>query len=194
MGLTKTTAPSTEPLTTAEAKTHLRIDTGDEDALIDTLIMTARRMSESYTSRQLLTATYELKCNDFPGGYGVIRLPRTPLGSVTSITYVDTSGASQTLSTDVYEVLSDDVSATVVLKPGQTWPSVQSEKYEAVTVTFTAGYGAASDVPASVKNAMKLLIGHLFENREAVNVGNIVTEMPLAVSSLLDTVAVPKVV
>ena len=189
--LTQTTAPSIEPITLTEAKAHLRIDSSTEDALISGLIAAARRMAEAYTQRQLITATYTMKMDDFPYGEGVIYIPRTPLGSVTSITYVDANGSTQTLSTDVYEVLKNDVNACAVLKPGQLWPSVRTEKYEAVTVTFTAGYGSATtDIPAAVRSAMYLIIGNLFENREGVVIGTNSSTLPMGVTSLLDTASV----
>lgn len=168
MGLTQTVAPAAEPVTAAEAKLHLKVDFDDDDALITAMIEAGRIMAEAYTQRQLITATYTLTANDFPGGYGIINLPRTPLGAVSSISYEDTAGDTQTLSTDVYEAINSDTCAYVVLKPGQVWPSVQSDKYEAVTVTFTAGYGAAStDVPDAVRVGILQLIGDMYENREA---------------------------
>lgn len=194
MGLTQTVAPTVEPVTLPQAKTHLRIDTDDENSLINSLIVTARRMAEAYTSRQLITATYTLDMNDFPDGsyfergYGVILLPRTPLGSVSGITYVDTGGTTQTLATTVYETISDDITAKVVLKPSQVWPSVQSDKYNAVTVTFTAGYGAAAtNVPESVQSGMLILIAELFENRDVT-----IEDNPM-IAALFDTVSALKV-
>lgn len=186
--LEQTVAPTIEPITTAEAKMHLRVDSSAEDTLIDALITTAREMAESHTGRQFITATYELKIDDFPDEGGDIYIPRTPLITLTSIEYVDTSGTTQTLSTTIYDVLSDDTQACVVLKPSKAWPITQSMKRHAVTVTFNAGYGAAaSAVPKSAHSAMLLIIGNLFENREAVVTGTIATALPLGVRSLLDS-------
>lgn len=194
MGLMQTVAPTKLPLTLDEAKAHLKVDFDDEDALITSLIKSTRQMVEAYTMRQLITATFTLTLCDFPGGWGIIELPRTPAQSISSITYYDGDGTSTTLSTDYYELVKNDTVAWAVLKPGQSWPSVQSDKFEAVTVTFVAGYGDnPTSVPEPVRSAMLLLIGHLYEHREAVNVGNIVTEMPLTVAALLDTVAIRKV-
>lgn len=189
--LKQTSGPGAEPITLAEAKAHLRISGTDENDLITALIQAAREMAETYTKRQLITATYTAKYKDFPDLEGSIQIPRTPLQSVSSITYVDNQGSTQTLSTDVYEVLEDDTEAYVVLKPLQSWPEVQAERKQAVTVTFVAGYGnAGSDVPAAARSAMLMLIGHLFENRESVNVGNITSKMPLATEILLDSISV----
>lgn len=189
--LKKTSGPGAEPITLAEAKAHLRISGTDENDLINGLIQAAREMAETYTKRQLITATYAAKYRDFPDSEGSIQIPRTPLQSVSSITYVDNQGSTQTLSTDVYEVLDDDVEAWIVLKPLQSWPEVQAERKQAVTVTFVAGYGnAGSDVPAAAKSAMLMLLGHLFENRESVAVGTISGKMPLATEILLDSIRV----
>lgn len=186
MGLTQTSAPATEPVTRAEAKLHLKVDFTDDDDLIDGLIAGARQMAEAYTQRQFITATYTQTYSDFPGGYGIIQLERTPLDSISSITYYDTNGTQQTLSTDVYESVSNDTCAFVVLKPGQTWPSVQSDKYEAVTVAYTAGYGAATtDVPATARNGILRLVADMYHNRGDEDINTHQTAM-----ALLDTVSV----
>lgn len=189
--LKQTVAPTTEPVTLNQARAHLRLTTTTEDGLIEGLIQVAREMAQTYTKRQLITATYTAKYRDFPDSEGSIQIPRTPLQSVSSITYIDNQGATQTLSTDVYEVLEDDTEAYVVLKPLKSWPEVQAERKQAVTVTFVAGYGnAGTAVPAAAKSAMLMLIGHLFENRESVNVGNITSKMPMATEILLDSIRV----
>lgn len=193
--LKQTTAPATEPVTLGEAKAHLRVDGDDDNAYISGLISAARQMAEAYTQRQLITATYTMKLHDFPVGENPICLPRTPLGSVTSITYIDADDVTTTLSTDVYEVLDNDTTAYIALEPGQIWPSARFEQYEAVTITFTAGYGAAtSDVPATVRSAMYLIIWQLYDNRSAVVVGTIASEIPLGARTLLDTVKAKDVV
>ena len=102
--LTETVAPAEEPVTTAEAKLHLRVDHGDEDAYIDTLVATARQHIELVTRRAMVDTTFTLKMDAFPTE---IRPPRSPLSSVSSITYVDTDGATQTLSASVYSVDTD---------------------------------------------------------------------------------------
>ncbi len=68
---------------------------------------------------------------------------------------------------------------------GQSWPGARSG--EPVVVRYVAGYGVAGDVPALLKRAMLLLIGHWYENREAVVVasGTVATALPLAVDSIL---------
>ena len=182
MGLTQTVGPTIEPVTLAEMKLHLRVDEIDEDTLIESLITAARESAETFTWRQFITATYELTLDTFPG---VIYLPRPILQSVTSITYVDSDSAEQTVDEDTYVVKTDSVIGEVYPAYGESWPTCRGFTDD-ITVTFKDGYGdAASDVPDSLKAAIRLFVGHLYENREATVVGTIVATLPLAVESLL---------
>jgi uncharacterized phiE125 gp8 family phage protein len=172
-GLTQTVAPTSgetpdgEPVTRQEFKDHVLIGGDDADAWIDEAIEGARELFELESWRQLVTATFELKLDGFP--YGGFVLPRPPYASLTSIYYLNTSGVSTLLASSVYDV--DDASgneeAFVALAPGQSWPSTESGKVNAVTVTYVAGYGAASAVPSAIKKAIKQLAAHWYENRES---------------------------
>lgn len=181
MSLTLVTGPATEPLTVAEAKTHLRIDSADRDSEIEAMIKEVRDHVERVTNRALITQTWE---QSFRGFSNVMTLWKAPLQSVTSITYVDDDGATQTLSTDVYQVDTRHTPGRVLLAYGQTWPSVRDQENN-VIVQYVAGYATTADVPLSIKRAMKLLLGHYSENAEAVNVGNIINEFPMGVQALL---------
>ncbi len=176
------TPPAVEPITLAEAKLHLRVDLDDDDDLITSLIVAARQVCEGRLRRALVTQVWDLTLCGFPE-CGPIRVPLPPLVSVGSVKYRDGAGVQQTLSGSVYVVAAGTPGA-IHLADGQSWPTTQ-EHPEAVTVRFTAGYGAAAAVPDCIKAAMKLLIGHWYENREAVNVGNITSEVPMAVTALL---------
>lgn len=156
MGLTQTVSPTIEPVTRAEAKAWARIDGNEQDAIIDDLIAAARlRVENDLGGKQLINATWALTLDRFPPS---IKLPRPPLGSVTSIQYIDTAGATQTLATSVYKVITDGVFGVIVEAYGQTWPSTRDEK-NAVTVTYVAGYGAtAADVPESLRSAIRMLV------------------------------------
>lgn len=186
MAVTVVQAPAAEPITLAEAKAHLRVDTADEDGLITSLITVARAVAEAYTNRALVTQTLELTLDAFPGGDGIIELPRPRLQAVTSVTYVDESGLARTMTTSEYQVDARAEPGRVAPAYGTTWPATR-EQFNAVTIRYTAGYGAAAAVPESIKAAIKLLVAHLFENREPVNVGSIVNELPFAVEALLNT-------
>lgn len=193
MGLTLVTSPSADPISLIEAKAHCRVEIDDDDGLLAGYILAARQHLEMETRRSFLTQTWDLTIDDeWPvhRKAGVNRsrivIPRSPLQSVTSVTYVDLSGNTQTLATSQYRVAKADTDEWF-LEPAYdvVWPSVRRVS-AAVTVRFIAGYGSnPGDMPEPIRQAMLLLVGHWYENREAVNVGNIVNEMPLAVDSLV---------
>lgn len=183
MGLNITVEPALEPITTAEAKQHLRVDLSDEDEYIDTLIVASRAFAENHTRRQLITATWQLTLDRFPW---VIELRRPPIQSVTSITYVDTDGVTQTLDSSLYRVDVTGVTGRVTPAFGESWPSTRAVT-SAVTVTYVAGYGGTGDdVPGPFKHAIKLVLAHYHENREQSISGTIISTIPVAAERLLD--------
>lgn len=178
------TPPTVEPITLADAKLHLKVeeDVTEDDTLIASQIKAARIAAENFTMRQFITATYELFLDKFPT---VINVPRPPLQSVTSIKYIDTDGAEQTLNASVYTVDTVSMAGRIVLAFEQSWPQTRAQ-IQAVTVEYKAGYGdAPADVLDDIIAGMKLHLGHLYENREDVVVGVSVSELPKASESLL---------
>ena len=176
-----TTGPTAEPITNAEAKDHLRVDAATEDNLIETLITVAREQFELETGRVLMTQTWEQLFDYFPAE---ITLLRFPVQSITSIKYLDTDGTEQTLATTEYVVDIKSEPTRIVEEFGKDWP-VTRDTVNAVTVTFVAGYVDAASVPESIKSAIKLLLSHLFENREAVVFGGSPVPLPLGYERLM---------
>lgn len=173
-----------EPLTTAEAKLQCRVDGTAEDDLLAAYIRAARHMCEEQTWRCLLTQTWDLWLPCWPPGRS-IRLPRPPLRSVTYIKYYDAAGVQQTLSSDAYQVIAQVEPGGVALASGQYWPGHSSDVALPINIRFVAGYGdAAANVPEPLRQGMRLLVGHMYANRESVNVGNITNVMPQAVDWL----------
>jgi uncharacterized phiE125 gp8 family phage protein len=188
MGLSLVTGPTTEPVTLAETKAHLRVDIAEDDGLIAGYILAARRYAEGYTRRAFMTQTWDYTIDyAWPStnasGYCTqrITLPLPPLQSVASISYVDTDGNTQTLSSDQYLVKTDDTSGVIEPAYGVTWPDIRYQIW-AVTVRFVAGW---AQIPDEIRMAILLLVGHWYENRETVNVGNLTTELPFTVEALL---------
>jgi len=180
--LTQTAAPATEPVSISEAKKHCRVDYVADDSYINDLVAVARRRVESMTGRQLVTATYELRMDEW---YEMILLPRPPVQSVTKIEYVDGDGTTTTVSSGTYNTDTDSETGRITEAHGEAWPTAR-DVVNAVTVTYDAGYGgSASDVPADIRHAMKLLIGHYYEQREQVTVRGVPREIPRGVSALL---------
>lgn len=180
------TAPTDYPLTIAEARVHVRQELTDDDLWLDDAIRAATGLVETATNRQLLTATSRLSLDGWPCD-GWIDLPRPPLVAVTGITYLDTDGGQQTWAAANYRVSAPAGPkcdrGRIALAYGALWPTVQDVS-ETIAITFTHGYGAASDVPRELKQAVKLLVGHWYDNRSAVMVGTISKEIELAFRAL----------
>lgn len=160
MNPTRTVAPSIEPITLAEAKLHLRVDQNAEDALISTLIVAARETAEKRLNRTLIDSTWALTLNGFSGAF---ELPFGPVQDVTGISYKDTAGATQSLSLSSFEVDRTSEPTWLVKAAGVTLP----ETYDGlgtVTVTYTAGYGAAAtDVPAAIRQWLLVAVAELYQ-------------------------------
>ena len=153
------------------------------DPILNILIAAARQYAELVLKRYLITQTidYYLDCLDS----SEIKLP--PLQSVSEITYVDSAGSTQTLSSDLYLVDAVSTPARITPAYGQVWP-VTRDQPNAIKIRFIAGYGAASSVPQCIKNWMLMRIKQAYDNRDAVNIVNIVTEFPYSyVDGLLDS-------
>jgi len=184
-GVKQTVAPSADPLTLAETKLHLRVSDTADDTLITALIKAATDYVEKTYSLQLLTATWELKMNEF-GPSDSYTLPIYPATAVTGITYVDLQGATHTVDTNQYVVDTHKKPARITPAFCVIWPYVRGQTND-VTITFTAGFGAATAVPETIKAAMKLLVGNWYENREATISGTIIATVPLAVDTLMSS-------
>lgn len=160
---TVVTAPTVEPVTLAEAKKQLEISQSDtaHDDQLTLLIQAAREQWEHDTDSCCLTQTLSVTLEEWEDDE--IYLPKRPVQSITSITYYDTANTQQTLSTSVYSL--DAACRAVRLKYMQIWPPIV-DRWDAVTVTYVAGYTSTTTVPAIVKQAILLLVGHYFENRD----------------------------
>lgn len=186
--LTLVTGPADEPILLTEAKRHLLVaddDDSQDDYILD-LIRVAREYGEGYQERAYITQTWDLSLEDFPSG--PLDIPMPPLQSIVSVTYYGPDDVGVVVPTTVYRVdKTTQPFGRLVLKYGQQWPSVTLRTAEAVVVRFTAGYGAdAKDVPEITRQALRIMIGHWFENREPIVTGTIVSRIPWSAEALLD--------
>jgi len=167
MGLTRIVEPASLAVSLVDAKKQCEI--GDTDTTHDDhlrrLIRTATSDAERHTRRSLITQTWKLSLRKFPSGDRVY-LPRPPLQSITSVSYVDANGATQTLSGSVYQVADDSKPAFIEPAFGQSWPALRPETSEALAITYVAGFGStASSVPAEYQNLIFELVAFRFMNR-----------------------------
>ena len=221
MSLQLLLAPTSEPLTLDDAKLHLRVTDTAQDSLISALISAARSQAEQITRRALISQKWKLYLDRFPwpggtdyGGwpqvgmglpYGnmggmtsrlaswySVELPKPPLVSVDTVAYLDSQGASQTLTSGTDFIV--DVArepARIAPAYGKYWPSTLPQ-IDAVQISFTCGYADAASVPQGIKTWMLIRIGTLYENREEVAILNRgkVEALPY-VDTLLDEFRVP---
>jgi len=180
--LERVTAPAATIISLADAKEHLRVDHSDDDDYITALVAAADAHLDGpfgAVGIALNVQTWKLTRPSTTGRYGV-RLPVLPLVAVTAIAYLDTDEAEQSADLADFQWFAGDTFGYVEPVKGAAWPAMSAER-DALRITFTAGAG----VPEPIKHAAKLLVGHWYENREAVNVGNIITDFPMAVEALI---------
>ncbi len=176
------TGPATTAISLAEAKAFLRVDSDydDDDAYITSLIGVATNVVEQFTRRRLITQTYNIYYDEFPP---FMDLQVGNVASVTHVKYYDTDNTLQTLDTSQYDV-------DIRVKPGRIYQAEDGnfpdtyERANSVEIEFVVG-SAASDVEDAIKQAMYIVIGRYYENRQDVVMGTQVNELPLMVEHLL---------
>jgi uncharacterized phiE125 gp8 family phage protein len=183
MALVLTESPAVEPVSLAEAKAHLRIDSDHEDALIGALIVTARMYVERTLGLALITQSWSYYIDAWPRSY-TVALPLAPLQAVSAIRLHGADGGETTLDTDSYAVDVLSQPARIVLNGAV--PAVAPRALNAFEVLLLAGHGdGPGDVPQTLRHAIVLLVAHWFERREPVVLGAAAQEVPATVAGLL---------
>lgn len=178
--ISRTSAPATHPVTLGEAKLQCRIDHSTDDILITRLIETASEVVQEMTGKALITQSWALKIRT-PGTY--VSLPVFPAISLTSVEYIDPDGADQTATLGNFSLYGDEDSAWVEPIEGAVWPTT-ADRLDALTLTFVAGFGTASNVPSNLKHAILMTISHWYEQRETVADSGL-SELPYAATHLI---------
>jgi uncharacterized phiE125 gp8 family phage protein len=167
-GLVLNTAATIEPVSLDEAKRQCGIAEaiGYHDETLTRHIKTAREMVERLTGRQLINATWDLVLDGFPSGAQPIKIPKNPLSSVTSITYLDSDGVSQTWTSSNYRVTTSKEPATVSLAYQVSYPATRGIE-GSVTVRFVAGYGSTMlSVPGGLRDLVLMFVEQLYTGTE----------------------------
>jgi uncharacterized phiE125 gp8 family phage protein len=174
------TPPPAEPISLAEAKAFLRVEYDDDDDVISALVAGARIYVEAQTRRALITQTWRLVRDLWPPT-GAIAVRPAPLRTLEAVRVYDGQGAPLEVGTDAFVV--DTAGARLVFAP---WALPQPGRTAAgIELDVTVGYGdAAIDVPEPLRQAIRLLAGHWYENRGLVSpdAGHL---LPLTVPALL---------
>lgn len=190
MGLRRTVAPTVVPISVDEAKSWAKIEVDNDNDIVTDLIDEAVQRCEEVSGLSLNTQTWVLTLDSFTDeqngcrydasirGSGLIgtglgsaigwyvKLARPPVLSVTSLTYVDTSGTTQTLASSGYQVDTTDRPGRIIPAYGTVWPVVRGQ-LAAITITYQAGFGSnATDVPADIRGRLKEYVAYRYRYRE----------------------------
>lgn len=160
-----------------EAKAHLKVTTDDEDDLIEIYVAAASAHVDGpfgILKRAVGRQTLEVRANVFTG---IGRLPLESTESITSVVYIDHEGVERMAEPELYSL----TEGLFGLAPGFAWPRLRGDA-NGVRVRYLAGF---DPVPTPIKQAVLLMVAQWFRNRMAVNVGNVVNEMPNGVKALL---------
>ena len=194
----RTVEPTIEPVTITDMQDHIYGYDSADESYITGLITVARQMFEEFTSLAILEQTWQLSIPGFPLR---IKIRKSPIRSISGITYYDSSGTQQTLSASYYRSSMHEFTSIVDEAYGKSWPATEQWRDDAVTVTFVAGiYTDDGGSPLAVdtgtgsylvrkyamaQQAIKLMVAHLFENRSAV-VPIQLSECPLAFRAMVE--------
>lgn len=214
----RTADPTVEPVTTEQLDSHLRGDgvlASEEGDLLDTLITAAREYVEEFTRRALITQSWTLVMDTWPGnsnGDGLgwwdgvregsitmgapnfVELPMGPLISITSVTTYDDDNTPTVFSSSNYFADTNATPGQIILNTGTVWP-VFTRTRNGIEIEYVAGYGAAAtDVPAPLRQAVKMIAAHWYENREFVKTQSDQNQAaaPLHAQSILNRYRVKK--
>lgn len=184
MILTRVGAPADYPVSVQDVREQLRLDDSESEPFLRGLI--ARACSyvdgQNAAGRAMLTQTWRLSLQH-PASR--VHLPLHPVQSLSGVRYFDENNAAQSAQLSDYRLISGDEFAYVELVSGATWP-VAFDRPDAIGIEFTAGYGDnPEDVPEDLRHALLLLIGHMYDQREATTPES-VFEAPLGFEAMLN--------
>jgi uncharacterized phiE125 gp8 family phage protein len=183
MSLTLTLPPAVEPVSLAEAKAHLRLETAADDGYIVVLITTARLQIEAALGLALVNQTWSYSLDAWPA-IGPLRLPLSPVAQLISVRSYDALDALSDHPLSDFQLDGKARSPRLLHKVPQ--PATALRAMNALEIVFVAGFGpAATAVPAAIRHALLLLLAHWYEHRDPSEAEVRDAKIPDAVSVLL---------
>jgi uncharacterized phiE125 gp8 family phage protein len=157
-------APAIEPVSLGEAKAWLRLDTDDEDDLVQALLVSARLTLEAYTRRFFVTQSWRLVFDAWARAQPrVLAVPLAPLASVAAIRVYDANDAAQTLAPQSYRAPPAPAGGRIVFLAD---PPAPARRADGIEIDVVVGYGPrASDTPEPLRRAILALVANWHENR-----------------------------
>lgn len=177
--------PLVTPVTLAEAKAHLRIDSDDDDVLVTRLIAVATAYTDvkGALGQAMITQKWAQWFGSNPEQ--TVALILGPLQVVNAVKYYDQDGVLQDDDINNYQVFGTEYASYIGPKDGFSWPNAQ-DRSDAIKIEYTIGFGdAATDVPDTIRHALFLLIGHWYENREQSTTDNL-SDIPWGFEALMN--------
>ncbi|GAC1333143.1 MAG: head-tail connector protein [Beijerinckiaceae bacterium] len=172
--------PAIEPIAIADAKTWLKLETGDDDDVVAALITAARLTIEAHTNRMLITQTWRFIYDRWPDDR-LVKLPLVPFQTLAAIRVFDASGAPQTLAPSLYALDSTRDAARIVFAQD---PPMPSQAVSGIEIDVVVGYGATPDsVPEPFRQAIRVLVTDWYENRG--DAGDLANALPSSLRVLL---------
>ena len=174
--------PASEPLSLAEAKAHLRLDTADEDDLVTALIIAARQIVEKHTGLALLTQTWRIVADSWPA-LPPVRLPLRPFASLAAVRVFDQANVATLLAPATYFVDAQPYAARLQFA---NTPPAPGRAIAGIELDVVAGFGAApATVPEPLRLAIRMLVAHWFEARGDAAGDASPRQIPVVVEALL---------
>lgn len=188
MALVYRSGPAVEPVSLAEAKAHLRLETSADDALVTSLIITSRLHIEAALGLALTAQEWTLVLDAWPAT-GVVNIPMRPVSAVSAVRVRAADGSPVVVDPGTFVFEGAGIPPRLVPQGG-AWPQ-PGRATSGIEIDFTAGFGTtAASVPEPVRHALKLLVAHWYEHRDPIEIGDPATAIPAAVSALLAPYAV----
>lgn len=178
------TPPAVEPVSLADAKAHLRLETTTEDDYVSALIVAARLHVETAIRRVLVDQTWRVYLDAWPRD-GVVELPVGPVRSIASITVYDADGHPNLLSSVAWRLDSASQPARLALLGTGPTPG---RVLNGIEIDLVAGFGPSGiSVPQPLKLAIMTLVSRWYENREGARYGVV----PASVSDQVESLVAP---
>lgn len=151
--LERVTAPASEPVSLAEAKLYLRMDSTSEDSLISDLIVAARMSAEIYLKSSLISQSWKLVYNDYLDAEVSLLMP--PVVGVSSVAVVNRDGTSETIAPANYYL---NAAKNILLFDNYV-------SGFSIEITYNTGYGNAAQVPQPIKYGILAHIAAMYDER-----------------------------
>jgi uncharacterized phiE125 gp8 family phage protein len=153
--------PTALPLSVADAKAHLRVETPDEDGYIEGLLKAAIAHVEAGTGVALISQTWRVYLDEWPDDC-LVELPLHPVRSILAVTVFDAEGAPQALDANLWRLDAVSRPARLVFRA----PPDPGLAPNGIEIDLRAGFGdTGNEVPDQLRRAVLLLVAHWHELR-----------------------------